>query len=303
MSQFECTQCGLTNTDTSTPPIILDEYMRDDAYPKEVIKEKYGKFCSRLCVDEYKHSKDSYDTTTYVSRLLIPLEMCTFCGNYTHPTEFCAAPPEVVAQFDITSYCGHECYIYGEVLDIDMCPNMKMICDTVNASCDMFNMKVVGDLNDKVTSRCHLITSCKKPAMIRQYVLGPHLNESEIFPMCKQLLVNYTFRWTKSNTSRQNYVLHFVKDIGDIEMMFLPFSILEDNCCVPVEEMVMTHNRTSLKSKATYGMFKDNTKNLKDHHRFQEMLQYAHDIRDYPMQDFMAPSSCPQLVDPLFFDP
>jgi len=173
------------------------------------------------------------------------LEMCTLCGDYTHPSEFCLSKSSIVKHYtEQLNLNGQRLDIIGEIMKILLPPGMELELTTLVSSCDMITFEHSLEGKDLFDKRAPIIMLHKNPTDLGEYMeYQNYIGGCDIierFEMTKKMFIDVNVIWNVEEDSTldwKQYIIHCVDTAYKLENMFTPLSILEDKCTIPVSDV------------------------------------------------------------------
>lgn len=219
-------------------PISAKEYSFMNLETNGYTCSRKNNFCSTKCLHQYTSTIISYFPENKAFIASIPLdkiEMCQFCGSFTHPPEYCALySPE---QQDIKDFqnvgnlVGEWSLCRGEFIYIILGQKVQLEIEKI-----VFKGKMQKLVDDMIEERVPLVyfwftqESC-------QDIVKDISDEVEPIELTKELIVDIKPKLT--NTWRpkvSTMILHKTSKIMDPNKIFFPFDIRRDPCWWPIEQ-------------------------------------------------------------------
>lgn len=254
--------------------IELFTYVHDaEAHSADDVRQtRETNFCSHVCARQRLDKKrwdDPHSSYAIVYNKLV--EMCSNCGNLTHPTEFCSTfdtPQTLADQFQTLSDNGHLPRYNGKIVCLLLSPDMQVDFEVMDTSCPMYTLKsrdaILNDLGTDVEhpeilshnlleERAPIIYLHRDPTQLKEFVeytiIGRSMEMGEVFSISKQLLTKYKVRTRCTPSTSQDSVELIFQTIHSMDngnKLYLPFSIMRDTCTVPVSHFGYTPKRCTI---------------------------------------------------------
>lgn len=204
--------------------------------------------CSHECVEllSKKYRNDTPEISLVVE-YNVGVEMCTFCGNYTHPSEFCHTfdtKRSVVYDYSEQNFNGQLLKCNGKVVRFNLSNNCNLELEYLDLSVDMYTVQ--SDLQDRelLAKRAPIIYLYNSGASLGHYVkmiTGQGFDTANIFESRKQLITGYNIKpatQTSDEVVYNDYVLQVVDSVEDQSILsaFLPFNIMSEKCTLPMDD-------------------------------------------------------------------
>lgn len=239
-------------------PVTLVTYKAEGVHIKSTVHQA---ICSHLCARSYVEKELLNQTEASFGIFYeMQLEMCTQCGNFTHPTEFCEAPYDVRLAFESLSYNGQLTYMSGYTVSLTLSEDMYVHFKYVDTSCDVY--KIQSDSVDLALfqERAPLIYLQDSGKDIRYYIesiLNTPIDTDHVYRLHKQLITDFQvvsnhvpppgdLSDDESSSSSDmdlstvkeytELVFHHVVRVKDMFKLYLPHDILSPTCAVPIEK-------------------------------------------------------------------
>lgn len=222
-------------------PFIVKEYPIPDQY---IV---YTELCSHTCAREYIYKrielyKEEEKQSAYSIEYSNYLEMCTNCGNFTHPSEFCKVPLEESEAFRSYSFNGQLVKILGNVSCVFLPPSLMIEFEYLKTECHLYRMisNNIPKSKEIFFERAPIIYLQDSGADMKQFIEieeGP-IQEEDVHSHHKELITSYAIHPYNSpvNATYRELVFQVVEDMEDIFKLYLPFTILDSVCTLPIEQ-------------------------------------------------------------------
>lgn len=205
-------------------------------------------FCSPVCVKKYIDGKVlCEDEYIYGSIPLDKLEMCQFCGNFTHPTEYCRETEQregmdimgdVSIHQQIENKTGEWAIAKGEILCLKYGVNIQVDYESIVVSTTM--NKLPANMEDRAPLLVFWYSEETCNDILKEMNITERVEvEKEIFTDIR-LYKNVSKKQTDAS---KVHVLYRVERIKNPHKLYFPFDIRQENCWWPTNQK--TFGRTS----------------------------------------------------------
>ena len=237
-----------------------DNTVENIQYSSKLQVEVEDKFCSHKCARKrYEEKVWREYNGSHVLLYDLMVEMCSVCGNLTHPSEFCLGlqtDRDIINEFLDCSSNGHLPEYQGKIICLALPWNMRVDFEYVETKCDaMYTMReedieIEDDHHREIASRdilqkrAPLIYISRYPKEMRAYIendiLGRTINKDiELFQLRKEIITGVRLDINEEAEEgghvAEEMVLHLIDEITDPGKLYLPFSIMQQTCTVPLE--------------------------------------------------------------------
>jgi len=195
-------------------------------------------YCSVTCLGNqvFEYTKYLNSDQAFIASIpLDKLEMCQFCGAFSHPSEFCfdyQTKPQDLSNFDtIGNLNGEWTLCSGNLLYIVLGQEIDLKITKIKYEAKMQKL-----INDDIVARTPLIyfwfseTSCQELIESLSDNTPSIQLEKEVILKIRPILSLHKYDQLKV------YVLHESKKILEPQKIFFPFDIRSENCWWPVSQ-------------------------------------------------------------------
>lgn len=219
-------------------PISAKEYTFTDFETNGYTCQRKNNFCSTKCLQQYTSTITAYfpENKAFIASIpLDKLEMCQFCGSFTHPPEYCASygsnQQEIEDFQNIGNLTGEWTLCRGEFLYIILGQKVEIEIEKI-----VFRAKMQKLQDDIIEERVPLVyfwftqESC-------QDIVKDISDEIKPIELTKEIIVSVKPMLTKLwRPNPSIMILHQAKKILDPNKIFFPFDIRRDPCWWPVDQ-------------------------------------------------------------------
>lgn len=205
---------------------------------------KTNQFCSLPCTEKYiVQFKERYSSTysmeqqNSVGALLFEyvlpiniLECCTFCGNFTHPTEHCAIHGYRDNEWN---YYDENFKLYGSQVVANGCLYRLFLPNFVSLSMGVEQITAtMAQLNSNFQERLWLATTWDKKDQATEYI-NTHLKTGEELTHTKHYFWNFSLTNLYSSIPPDDWlfrehVFHVVQSTYNHAKLFFPFTLFSE---------------------------------------------------------------------------
>lgn len=259
---------------------IQNDFTNNNA--KQSKHKKQNNYCSVKCLQEYISNLTIHFHEDSVYMAYIPimhLEMCQFCGDYTHPMEFCTTHFSEQEQLEKVTTVGNKvgewAICTGDVVYsiIGKNCNLEITKTKFGATMQKLHPEKIEERNPLVyfwwsEDSCHEIVSELKTDETIEF-------EKQVITEVKPILAQ------QPHDETSLIMLYKTKKIINPNKMFFPYNIQDENCWWPID-----HYQTTEKIQ-TYDMMEKPVETITIDYDIENIFKY--DDEEFDPKNIVAP--------------
>lgn len=224
-----CNNCG-NKFEYASPISVLHGKFESD--PERPTLHKKNSFCTPQCMKKYIDGKQVNKNEYFLGKILLEkLEMCQFCGNFNHPTEYCRQEDlneSFETHQEIDNKTGELTLAKGAMIYVKYGQHVDLLLEKIQFSATM--KKLDADIETRVPlvyfwydeQVCTEILESMQGEQkeIRKYIT------TSIKPI---FIIN-------AQKEPSTFIGYNVKKIVNPQKIFFPFDIRQDNCWWPTNQ-------------------------------------------------------------------
>lgn len=234
-----CIHCGNEYNYLSPLSVVHGKFESDPNVP---VLHRANSFCSPACWKIYIDAQEVKSNEYYLGKMpLERLEMCQFCGNFNHPTEYCRQEnmeETFKAHQEIDNKTGELINVKGDLVYVKHGQHVQLTLEKVVFKSTM--KKLPADIETRIPLFYfwHDDDACKE-------VLDP-TNGKEV-DITKYITTNIKPTFV-INASRkiEAFMCYHAKKIQNPQKIFFPFDIRQENCWWPIQQSFSCIESTNL---------------------------------------------------------
>lgn len=197
---------------------------------------KKGNYCSTECLRQYSSTLTKYFPEESVYLAYIPiglLEMCQFCGYFSHPSEFCCAPD---TQFQSFQTIGNTTGEWSECRG-------KIVYAITGRKCDLKVTKVYFSAcmqklrNDEIKDRYPLVYFWWSEESCTEICSRLEIPNQETVELGKEIILKVEPKLSeREHLTYSTTILHESNKVICPNKIFFPYDIRNENCWWPLDQ-------------------------------------------------------------------
>lgn len=191
-------------------------------------ERKLSNYCSVNCLYSYATIDPSPDNSKIAYIPMEKVDMCQFCGTYTHPSEFCEADQNTVSQFQTMGNCiGEHSDTDGFIILANLGQNVSLNTTILKYTAQMVKLDT-----DK-EKRNELLYFWDDDVFLSGHINTIRDTEAEPIFHYKEFIVD--FEVVPGTGESANFqVFYKTRRIYNPHKLFFPFDIKHENCWFPI---------------------------------------------------------------------
>lgn len=207
-----------------------------------VSSQKKTNYCSTKCLQQYAFNLAVHFPSNSVYLAYVPigkLEMCQFCGFYSHPSEFCHAygtPSEICEDFQtIGNKTGEWAPCYGNVVYGIMGTHCNLEITKAYYTSTMCKLDT-----ENVKDRYPLVYFWWSEDSCQELLNDIQAKDTPPLPLDKEVIIDIKPVYAQEPYSDTTTILlHETTKLHNPNKLFFPYDIREENCWWPKEQSFM----------------------------------------------------------------
>lgn len=209
-------------------------------------------YCSHVCAYQSMEEKQFlYPHNCFEVVYNWPIEMCTNCGTFEHPTEFCDENDTIVERYrNGCQLNGAATQVGGKMVMLYLPTNFKVTFTKIETDCVIFpwntteeNLEDPNAAKRLIDERMRILLFYNKPGHLYDWltqVVGVEVYKQS-FGMLKNFIIDYKVEPTEppvdyTGHTHRMFIFHLTEKIHNPAKLYLPWTILEKSCSVPIRE-------------------------------------------------------------------
>ena len=193
---------------------------------------KKNNFCNPKCSKEYIDQLNVAENEYWMARYpLEQLDMCQFCGHFTHPTEYCTnkhMEEYFIEHQKIDNKTGEHCLVAGDLLYIKAGKNITILKKEIVFSARMYK------LNADLESRIPLVYFFYDEEVCKEILA--EMIDNENINVLKSVVTEIDFVYEIQINKCKTECIYKARSITNPHKIFFPFDIRQENCWWPLEQ-------------------------------------------------------------------
>lgn len=200
-------------------------------------EKDFENFCSVECLRKFVNETDllggEISVVGKIDMNNCTLKMCQYCGNYTHPSEYChfyGTTEMAVENFlSVDDKCGELSQVYGELLYVRLGSKCSIQFENLIYTASMVPLK---SDPESIKERKEFVYFWIEPETCQDIAMKLRKPDQHYIPLSKSFITDYNI--VPGDGVETEFVSYLTKEIHYPMKMFYPFELCTQKCFWPI---------------------------------------------------------------------